>query len=74
MSAGIVAWLPTEPDAVHCEGVANPRWPLCLEAEARANGFTAGQVRDGQTAVAYEFSEGGFWVVTCHECAELMHA
>lgn len=72
----LTAHIPNERNAVHAAGQANPQWPLCLESEARARGFTATEIADGEIADPedFELNDGGFWVTTCSECLELIHA
>lgn len=72
----LTAHIPNEAEAVHANGLTNPRWPLCLEAEARQRGHSVEDIADGEIADPddFELSEAGFWVVTCSECKELIHA
>lgn len=72
----LTAHIPNESDAVHAHGIANPNWPLCLEAEARSRGFTPEEIADGEIADPddFELNDNGFWMTTCTECLSLVHA
>lgn len=70
----------------HAPGLVNPRWPLCLEAEARQNGWSDAEIGDGEVPwlplydhVGTEcFAEPGDCEggrpVPCDACAEWVHA
>lgn len=75
-----------EAPTAHAPGLINPRWPLCLEADARDRGWTMAEIEDGEIAwLPDQF--GNDWpvaqdtrpqvldlVVGCHECLMLVHS
>lgn len=71
----------------HAPGVVNPNWPLCLEVEARQNGWSDAEIEDGEVPwiplfdhVADRCSAYGedecpcSPLVPCRSCEEWVHA
>lgn len=79
---------PKTPSALrHAPGLTNPNWPLCLEADARARGWTDEEIVDGEVPWLPLFDhvaddcfadDDGVCrcgpLAPCPDCAEWVHA